>query len=192
MKYLALGQRLKHFREKAGLSLGELATKTNIEISELQQIESDLVTPKIAQLIRFAKALQINVADIFRERPSTKKFEILKKEDRQRFSPLLDPNSKSRIHDYSYEMLTLPGESKHLDAYLIEIPPHQGKKPHENLTHPGEEFVYLLSGKIKGEISGEEIELCEGDSMFFQSSTPHSFYNPYDVKAIALSVVYPF
>jgi len=192
MKYLALGQRLKQFREKAGLSQEELASKVKMELAEIQQIETQTIAPKIAQLIRFAKALQINVADIFRDRPQKAKFEILRRNERQKISPLLEPNSQSRIHDYSYEMLTLPSDSKHLDAYLIEIPPRQGKKPHENLTHPGEEFIYLLQGGIRGHVAGEEIELQEGDAMYFQSSTPHSFYNPFEVKAIAISIIYPF
>lgn len=192
MKYLALGDRLRGFREKKSLSLKQLSEQVGISENELERIEKNETAPKIAQLIRFAKELDINVADIFRDRPQEQSYELLRKSERQRFSPLLEPNKNSKIYDYSYEMLTTPGDRKHLDAYLIEIPSLQEKKPYENLTHPGEEFVYVLEGKIEGEINGEPISLSGGDSLFFRSNTPHSFYNPYPEMARAITVIYPF
>lgn len=192
MKYLALGDRLRSFREKKNLTRKQLAERVGVSENELDLIEKNETAPKIAQLIRFAKELDINVADIFRDRPQEKSFDLIRRQDRQRFSPLLEPNTKSKIYDYSYEMLTTPGERKHLDAYLIEIPALQEKKPYENLTHPGEEFVYVLEGKLEGEINAEPVSLSAGDSLFFRSNTPHSFYNPYDETARAITVIYPF
>lgn len=192
MKYLALGDRLRIFREKKSLTTKQLADRVGIPENELDLIEQNKTAPKIAQLIRFAKELDINVADIFRDRPQEKSFDLIRKGDRQRFSPLLEPNAKSKIYDYSYEMLTTPGERKHLDAYLIEIPALQEKKPYENLTHPGEEFIFVLEGKLEGEIDAQAISLSAGDSLFFRSNTPHSFYNPYEETARAITVIYPF
>lgn len=191
MKYLALGKRLKKFRELKGLSPEALAEQAGISASELENYEQDQEIPKIATLIKLSRCLDVNVAEIFRDRPDGGPYEIVRKMDRQRVSPLFEPN-KSKIKDYAYELLTLPGDSKHLDAYLIEVPPNQGKKPYDDLTHPGEEFFFVLEGKVCGEFDGEKVELDEGDSIYFRSQVPHCLYNPFDQLARALVVIYPF
>jgi len=191
MKSLGMGERIKKLRMAKGLSLEELAKVIGLSAEELSLIEANKDFPKIAVLIGLAKFMKVNVADIFRDAAGGKSFEIVRKADRPRLSPLLSPLEAKRL-DYSYEPLTLSGTNKHLDAYLIEIPPYQGPKPGENLTHAGEEFIYILEGKVVGELDGEKHELGEGDSLFLKSMISHSFYNPFDQKARAISVIYPY
>jgi transcriptional regulator with XRE-family HTH domain len=189
--YLALGARIRDIRQRKGLSLEELATKANLSSESLQAIESDRQQPIIGELIQIAKALQVNVADIFRDRPQSKPFEIVRSTDRSRIMPLRQAH-ETKIWDYQYESLTLPSESKHLEAFLIFVPPKQKKPSRTDLTHPGEEFVYLLEGQLHGEISGESFELEVGDSLYLRSDQAHVFYNPGESWAKALTVIYPF
>lgn len=191
MKYLALGKRLKNIREARGISLSELSQRIGLPEEELKEYESDRKIPRIGILIKISKVLSINVADIFRDRPKEKAYELLKKQDREQIHPLLEAR-ESRVRDYLYEPLSLPSHDKHLDAYLIEVPPHQAKPPQGILSHPGEEFVYLLEGKLKAEIQGEEVLLEAGDSLFLHSEYPHIFYNPFEETARALTVIYPY
>ncbi|PIR22392.1 MAG: hypothetical protein COV44_08260 [Deltaproteobacteria bacterium CG11_big_fil_rev_8_21_14_0_20_45_16] len=191
MKSLGMGERIRKLREARGLSVEALAKVIGVSESELIRIEANKDFPKIAVLIGLAKFMKINVADIFRDAAVGKSYEIVRKTERLRLSPLLSPLEAKRL-DYSYEPLTLSGSNKHLDAYLIEIPPFQGPKPDENLTHAGEEFIYILEGKVIGELEGERHELSEGDSLFLKSMISHSFYNPFEQKARAISVIYPY
>lgn len=191
MKYLALGERLKGFRERKVMSQEELAKKSGLSLEEIQAYEEGEDTPKIAGLISMSRALDVNVAEIFRDRPQSASFEILRKSQRERVSPWLQASS-SKIKDYAYELLTYPGENKHLDAYMIEVPPRQGKKPYDNLTHPGEEFFYVLEGRLLGEFGDQKVEIETGDAIYFRSQTPHCITNPYEEKARALVVIYPF
>jgi transcriptional regulator with XRE-family HTH domain len=191
MKYLALGDRIQNFRERKALSLEEVAKKTGISVDQLKRIEANEEQPIIANLILLSKALDINVADIFRDRPLRKAFEIMRKKDRKRVQPLVQP-AKTKIFDYTYEPLTSASEDKHLDAYLIELPPHQTKRPTNDVTHEGEEFIYILEGEMAGEIAGEKFHLEAGDSLFLRSTSPHVFYNPTSKPTKALTVIYPF
>lgn len=191
VKYLALGERIRVLRERKSLSLEALAEKTGLEIDRLRRIEANEEQPIIATLIILSKALGVNVADIFRERPRSKSFEIVRKEDREKVRPLVQP-SKSRIFDYTYELLTIPSDDKHLDCYLIEFPPHQSKRPFLDVTHEGEEFIYLLEGELHGEIAQETFVLKVGDSLFLRSTSPHVFFNPTDRPAKAVTVIYPY
>lgn len=191
MKYLALGQRIKAIREQKRMTLAELSKRTGFAEDKLRMIEENAEQPIIAGLIRLSKGLGVNVADIFRDRPVGSSFEVVKKSQRQKVRPLLQP-SDAKVFDYTYELLTTPADSKHLDAYLLEFAPHQGKSPTEDVTHEGEEFIYILEGEIKGEIDGKAIHLEAGDSLYFRSTSPHIFYNPGTETARAIAVLYPF
>src|SRR5690606_15897797 len=136
MKYLALGDRIQKFRERQGISREELASTAGIPLEKLVQIEADEDQPIIAQLIALAKALKINVADIFRERPVEKSFETVPRDDRSRVHR---HQKAQKPFDYSYELLIPPSDDKHINAYLIELPPFQKQSPTGDLRHPGEE-----------------------------------------------------
>jgi transcriptional regulator with XRE-family HTH domain len=191
MKYLALGKRIKSIREKKKLSLEALSTKTGIPVEKLSKIEGDKEQPIIATLILLSKALGVNVADVFRDRPSASPYEVVRAESREKVRPLLRPN-KDHILDYTYELLTKPGNDKHLNGYLVEFPPRQAKRPSNDVTHAGEELIVMIEGSIEAEVAGEQITLKTGDSLFFRSTEPHTFYNPNEKVARAVAVVYPF
>lgn len=185
MKYLDLGSRIKRFREQKGITIGELSRRTGLMLPDLEKVENNEDLPSIANLIKISKILEVNVADIFRDRPKQENFEVLRKNDRQDFKA-----SKNR--NYSFQPLTFPGGNKHLDAYMVEVPPHQTENMSERLTHPGEEFLYLVEGKLKCQIGNEEIILESGDSLFLRASAPHRYFNPFSEVAKAFSVLYPF
>ena len=191
MKYLGLGQRLKKLREKKSLSLSELSLRSQISMTELEAYESQSELPRIGILIRLAKALQVNVADILRDRPVKKSFELIRSDERKKLNPFTD-SAQAKTLDYLYEPLVVSSDDKHLDAYLIEVPPLQDRRSHPDLSHPGEEFVYILEGRLILQIEGEDIELSAGDSIYLRSENPHLFFNPFDQKAKALTVIYPF
>lgn len=191
MKYLGLGKRLKRLREEKALSLDELAEKTSLPRSLLESFESEGEVPRIAHLIKLSKVFDTNVANIFRDRPPAKGFELLRRSDRSKKNPLFETED-SKIKDYAYEPLSTPSDDKHMEAFLIELPPFQSERPMDDLTHPGEEFIYVLEGRIEGRVSGERFSLGVGDSLYLRSNAPHCFYNPGSETAKAVTVIYPF
>lgn len=191
MEYLALGSRIRQLREKKGLSSIELARSIDLPVEKLERIERNEEQPIIATLIRLSKALDVNVADILRDRPRKRTFDLMRASDRRRVKPYLEP-ARGRIFDYIYEPLSEASEDKHLEAYMIEVPAYQSRRPQDDVTHPGEEFMYVLEGHIRGEIGDEVIDLAPGDSLYFRSTSKHLFYNPGQKTARALVVIYPF
>lgn len=191
MDYLSLGSRIRKLREKKGLDLKSFAKQIEMSEEAVESIEQNRSQPLIGELIRMAKALGVNVADILRDRPLKQSFEVIRRSDRKKVKPLLGP-SQGKIFDYQYELLTNPSADKHLDAYLIELPPHQSKPPRLDMTHEGEEFIYLLEGELEGEISGKKFKLSPGDSLYLRSTEPHVFFNPGATVSRALTVIYPF
>ena len=58
------------------------------------------------------------------------------------------------------------------------------------MSHPGEELVLMLEGRMKFTIDGEPYELEAGDSIHFRTVRPHSWANPDDrpARAVWLSI----
>ena len=48
-------------------------------------------------------------------------------------------------------------------------------RPSETRSHPGEEFVYVLSGRLRLEVGEHAVELGEGESATFWSAEPHRY-----------------
>jgi transcriptional regulator with XRE-family HTH domain len=192
MKYLGMGSRIRAFREQKGLSIQDLAKKAKLTKAELELIEVEQDQPPIGTLIKISKAMNINVADIFRDRPPPKKTYEIVRGGKRRKPEEKSKRTKVNVFDYAYELLTTPSDEKHLDAYMIDLPPGHKKPIGKKVSHAGEEFLYILEGEMHGEIGGEKIKVEAGDSLYLRSSSPHVFYNPSSKRAKAVAVVYPF
>jgi len=60
-----LGLRIKELREKQGYTQLNLAEVLDMEASNLSKIERGIQMPKEESLIKIAKALKVNVVDLF-------------------------------------------------------------------------------------------------------------------------------
>lgn len=186
-----MGKRIEKFRKQRGLTIDELAKAAQLDADTLRSIEADESVPPIASLIKLAKALAINVADIFRERPPSKPFEILRANKRQAFAHGSDEAGHSEF-GYDYQLLMEPSDDKHLQAFWIEILPMKSVEKVKSVRHPGEEFVLVLEGELSGEVGTDHFSLKAGDSLYIHSDHPHRLYNLGSVTVKAVTVVYPF
>jgi quercetin dioxygenase-like cupin family protein len=64
-----------------------------------------------------------------------------------------------------------------VEPFLLEIPPHQTLPAHF-FRHKGEEWGYLLSGRLQLRLPGDEAELREGDSVYLTLEIPAEWSNP--------------
>lgn len=62
---MSLGQALRHLRKEQGLTLAELAKRTNSHVGNLSRIERDVARPSLDTLYLLAKALGFSLTDIF-------------------------------------------------------------------------------------------------------------------------------
>jgi mannose-6-phosphate isomerase-like protein (cupin superfamily) len=109
--------------------------------------------------------------------------EIVRKKDRLRFPDSADGSQAS----YYFESLDFPVPNRALNAYFAEFEPVEPTtaRLHE---HPGVEFLHLLSGKLAIRVGEDSHELSEGDSMYFDSSAPHSYRRVGSKQTTALVV----
>ncbi|MDP4900041.1 MAG: helix-turn-helix domain-containing protein, partial [Pontimonas sp.] len=69
VEILALGQRVRHARQQAGLTLEELSTQVGVTASQLSLVETGKREAKIGLLSSLATALGVEVSELLDETP---------------------------------------------------------------------------------------------------------------------------
>ncbi len=165
-----IGAGLRRLRRARGLSLVDLAARTNLSIGFLSQIERGLSSPTLRVLVGMADAFGVGLADLFPNGapPQGQPATIVRGADR---SELQLWRSGIRKH-----LLTPLSESSKLNLYMVELEPgaSTGDEPY---THQGEEAGLVMQGAMLLKVESESWTLLEGDSFRFLSSRPHCFAN---------------
>jgi quercetin dioxygenase-like cupin family protein len=169
--------RMKKLRLKSSLSLKQLANETGYSSEYLGKIEKGQVIPPVSAIIQIAKALSVESGTFLSAEQQKES------EERRRKSFLI------RTESYAYQTLTPGAENKHLKAFLVTVDP---KKEHTGVDyhHEGEEFIYVLEGKVEMMVGEERNVLSAGQSLHFNSAISHKLRNLVDRPAKLIGVIY--
>ena len=172
-KTQSLGERIRVMREKQQVDLKVVAEKTGYSLEYLQEIEGGKVSPPVGALIQISRALAVDSSSLLAEDK--------KKERRQSYL--------KRTKAYAYKSLTPDAEDKHLWAYQVTLEP---KKEHEMVEykHEGEEFVYVVEGRVEIQVGKEKNVVKKGQSLHFNSGITHNLKNLSSKQSTLLVVVY--
>lgn len=176
MEDINIGNKLKQFREEKNLTLKQVSAMTGLSISFISQVERGLVDPSWSSLKKITAALNIKLRNLFDETP--------------RFFALVRSGEgyQSTTHHINRQFLAaIDGAS--MEMIVTTFPPHSSSG--EILPHPGEEFVWVLEGVLDITSNGETYTVSDGDSVYFQSSKPHSWENKSDKACKVLWVDNP-
>lgn len=94
-----------------------------------------------------------------------------------------------RYKGYNFQSLSFNFVHKKVEPLLVTIEPEENKKV-SLVTHPGQEFNYVLEGRIKVILGGKEIEMSKGDSLYFDPTIPHGQIAIDDKPARFLTVIW--
>jgi quercetin dioxygenase-like cupin family protein len=79
-----------------------------------------------------------------------------------------------RRKQYKYQNLAYNFIHKKAEPFLVTVAPESENTPFHFNSHPGQEFNYVLKGRLKVIIDDNELILEAGDSLFFDSNYPHA------------------
>jgi len=145
-----VGKKIKKERLKKKMTLDRVANETGFSIDYLKEIESGKKIPPVGALLQIAKALEIDSGFFLREQESSLRRRI--------------KDYTKRTENYAYTTLTPGAENKHLKAFKVSIDAMQDHKG-VGYQHEGEEFVYVLAGKVEVAV-GEHLNILEqGDEL---------------------------
>jgi transcriptional regulator with XRE-family HTH domain len=170
---LQIAARLASLRAAARLSLDQLAERSGLTKSYLSKLERGLSEPSISSVSRLADAFEIGVAEMLGDTVSDEGFRVLPKDDHR----ALSISSAAPL----FELLhgdNKPGGSR-LSVY-IQHPQRLGEDEGETLpraSHPGEEFIYVLSGKVRLHVADKRAELAPGDGAWYRAELVHKLYS---------------
>ncbi|MEV2211937.1 XRE family transcriptional regulator [Streptomyces sp. NPDC050997] len=151
-----VGTRLRRIRKERGATLAGLSEATGISVSTLSRLESGLRKPSLELLLPIARAHDVALDELVGT-PSAR-------DPRVRAAPI------SR-HGRTYWPLTRqPGG---LQAFKV-LAPQTNEKP-ELRTHEGYEWLYVLSGRLRLVLGGQEAVLTAGEVVEFDTRVPHWF-----------------
>jgi len=158
------GQRFRRLRLKRGLSLAQVARTTGVSVGFLSALERGQMRSSVATLRRIARFYKTNMLSLFDTNGDVPV--LVRPAERK----ILETNSKVRME-------LLAWGNTVMEPHLFRIKP--GGNSGESYTHEGEEFLHVLRGEFEIWLENQgHYLLGPGDSLYFESSTPHRWKNP--------------
>ena len=172
-----IGAKIKRLRLSNQLTLEELANRSELAKGFLSQLERDLTSPSIATLENILEALGTNLKDFFSE-----------DEDEQIvFSK--DDFFENTQDDYKISYIIPNAQKNEMEPILIEL--KEDKKSMEIDPHDGEEFGYVIQGKVTLVNGEEEYDVKKGETFYLKGNLPHYIINKNDTLAKVIWVSTP-
>jgi transcriptional regulator with XRE-family HTH domain len=184
---LKVGGKIKDLREKNFFTLQDLAAKTGLTKSVLSEIEADEVMPPVATLLKLARALNVGMAYFFRDEAPVEQISVTRAGERVRVKRR--PHHREGEVDYIYESLEARMPGKHMEPLLVDFVPMETADM-VFTSHEGEEFLFLLDGRLEFRTNDRVETLSAGDALYFDSALNHSFRSLTDQPAKAVVVVW--
>jgi len=158
------GQRFRRLRTRRGLSLAQVARATGVSVGFLSALERGQMRSSIATLRRIARFYRTNILSLFE--PASDNPRLVRPSQRK----ILESNPQVRM-----ELLAWGNTA--MEPHLFRVKPGGGSG--DSYSHEGEEFLHVLRGSFEIWLNGKEhYALRPGDSLYFESSTPHRWKNP--------------
>ncbi len=175
-KKIPFGEKMHKLRKEKKLTLKNLANETGLTPSYLSKIEKGEIIPSVSVVLQISRALEIDSG-------------ILLLEEKEKGSRKSDEDYQKRTEDYTYKNLTPEARHKHLKAFKVFIDP---KSVHKGIRyqHLGEEFIYVVKGKVEVTVGENKNKLGPDESIHFNSSIVHKLRNISNDKAELLVVLY--
>lgn len=160
---ITIGSRLRDLRLKNGLTQEELADRAELSKGFISQLENDLTSPSIATLIDILTLLGSNLSSFFADYDETQLV----------FTP--DDYFEKKTESVTVHWIVPTAQKNMMEPIITEI--EKGGATDADFPHEGEEFGYVLCGRVRVVVGDRTAEAEEGDSFYFSSDKKHYIQN---------------
>ncbi|UQX10528.1 helix-turn-helix domain-containing protein [Candidatus Mycobacterium methanotrophicum] len=164
---------LRAVRRQRGFTLETLAAQTGLTKSYLSKIERRQSTPSIAVALKLARALDVDVAQLFSEATNEK---------------IAVDRAVDRSASTERYVALAPGVlGKSMSPFVVRPNGQNADDPRP--AHAGQEFLFVHAGSVELTYGDQIVTLAAGDSAYFDASVSHSLRavggTPADVVVVA-------
>lgn len=164
------GRRLRTARKELGWTLAELAERSGVSITTISRAERGQLALGYENFSALGRALRMDMSSMFGEAGV---------EAAPFAGPVLTRAGQGVVYRglaFSYEFLGTTAAGKQMSPVLGTVHARAIAGPEDFARHPGEEFVFVLTGSIDVHFdTGEVIRLERGDSLYFDSRIGHAY-----------------
>lgn len=174
---MELGIKIKRLRLQKNLTQEELADRCELTKGYISQLENELTSPSMTTLEDILNALGTTFAEFFSD----------EKEEKVVFT---EAEFIEKIADgHKIEWLVPNAQKNEMEPIRVTIEPHTALSP--DVPHEGEEFGYVLSGRIVLHIGSSAHVVKKGEVFYYSSGKVHNLENRTNEKAVVLWIASP-
>lgn len=182
MDLAMVGVRLRRLRGERGWRLEDLAERTGLSKAYLSRLESGERQPSLTALFSVARAYDVSFSALFEPEPEARSSLVVRADERrvQRGNGLL----YSKLSDGNWTFNLRP-------LRVVVSAEREGETLYQ---HEGEQWLYVLSGRLQLEIADEEFMLGAGDAAHFDAAKPHKLaaQGEEDAEIILVACAVPY
>lgn len=163
-----LGVRIRALREVRGLSLAQLSEKCGVPGATLSRIENNKLSPTFGVLARVMMGLEVDWVDLTAPKAA---------EPGERLVSFAEPGDGAArtVRESTAAVLHSHQNARSLPL-LLDVRTRSLEESGGLIGHRGEEFCYVLSGKLVLHLQGRPPRIMKaGASALFDSATPHAY-----------------
>ena len=184
-KLFEIARRIKEMRGIFGFSIAEMAAKTEVDSKTYQHYEDGKADFPFSFIHKCALIFGVGLTDLLEgSGAKLSSYTVTRK-----------GAGRTAAKEDGIELLDLAplfsGKIAEPLYVTYEYSEDLQDKPIALATHSGQEFDYVLSGKLKIQIGGHTEELEAGDSVYYNSATPHGMIAAGGADCVFLAVVLP-
>ncbi|MEL6192123.1 MAG: XRE family transcriptional regulator [Bacteroidota bacterium] len=179
-----IGKKIKEIRKSRQMSLQEVASKSSVTAGLLSKIENFRTIPSLPVLLGIAKALDVDLSELVSSVMNNDEAPyILVRKGQGEVEEREDSKGLKYQSILSYSISNL--SELNIKVNLVSLDIGADRKP---LATDALELIHVISGSVKYGLPDHEVELQQGDTLFFNGRLPHSVKNMYFKETVLFKV----
>jgi quercetin dioxygenase-like cupin family protein len=160
-----IAERLTGLREALEITPAEIATVCGIGTEDYLLLETGNIDISVSLLHRISQAYHVELtALMFGDDPKMNSYFVTRKDKGV---------AVERTKAYKYQSLAAGFSKRKADPFMVTVSPKPDDEPVSLNSHAGQEYNYVIGGRLLLQINGKDLILEAGDSIYFNSELPH-------------------
>lgn len=167
-----LGAVMRGIRARNGWTLKEMSAKSGIPVSTLSKVEHDRLTLSYDKLQQLSQRLNLRMSDLFAEDSE----ENAPRVTGRRSVGTIENAARVTTDNYDYHYLCTDLRQKRMIPIITRIRARSASEFGDLVRHQGEEFIYVLEGRIEVHTEFyDPVALETGQGIYIDSSMGHAY-----------------